>query len=251
MENTKILKERFNSEIALLQLRRKKTAADTALRQAKFDLRQAQQERTLYGGSFKGFLDKFTGKREEAETTLHHAVQRAEADLAAATRSVADLEKNISRLEQTLAALPQWDTLKTTQTEIIWYRFDALLCAQILLPLLEINHQLLLERRNQMNGSNAGDLKTAGELADLYTAPEKAGEDCKPYILRLDAALEALGMHLPDCAYFHNPSAFLNSATKYTRFDRLNEAIAQTESLLRSIPALQRQLEQEAASISV
>lgn len=243
MENTKLLKERFNSEISLLQLRKKKTTVDTALRQAKYDLRQAQKAQVLYGSSFSAFLDKLTGKQEDKETSLRHAVQRAEADLAAAKHSILSTEEQIAQLEQILAVLPQWDTLKTAETESLWYRFDALLCAQILLPLLEINHRLLLERRSQANGSNAGQLKTVSELADVYSAPEKAGEDCKPYLARLETALAALGLQLPDCGYFRDPAAFLNSATKYTRFDRLNDAIDQTEALLRSIAALQQQLE--------
>jgi len=245
METTKLLKERFDLDIALLRIRRKKAGVDAALRQAKFDLREAQQAQILYGGSFKSFFDKLTGKQEEKEAALRHAVQRSEADLAAAMRSVSEAEENIRLLEKNLSMLPSWDTLKTAETAPVWYRLEALFCAEAVLPLLEINRLLLLERRNQLNGSNAGQIKTAYELADIITAPEKAGDDCKPYIMRLDAALTALDMHLPACGYFHDPAAFLNTATKYARFDRLNEAIVQTESLLRHIPVLTQQLQQD------
>ena len=242
MENEKMMKERFDLEISLLRTGRKKNKADAALRQAKFDLREAQQAQTLYGSTFKSFCDKLTGKREAQETGLRHAVQRAEANLNTANQTVSAAEEEILLLNQALSSLPKWESLKTTDNEAGWCRLEALYCAEVLLPLLEISHDLLMERRNQANGSNAGQFKTTLELAELYKAPENAGEDCKPYIQRLQVALTVLGMQLPVCTFFENPSYFLNSATKYTRFDRLNKAISQTEALLREIPLLQKKL---------
>ena len=244
MEHAKTLKERFDLDIALLRMKRKKDEADAALRQAKFDLREAQQAQVLYDSSFRHFLDKFTGKQEARETALRHSVQRSDAALAAAVRTVSDTEEKILQLEQSLSLLSSWDTLKTSDTAVLWYRLEALYCAEAVLPLLEISHHLLLERRNQANGSNAGQFKTHYELAEIYTAPEAAGNDCKPYILRLSTALAALDIRLPEHTYFLDPAAFLNTATKYTRFDRLNEAIAQTEALIREFSLLPQTLGQ-------
>jgi len=242
MEHTKILKERFDLDIALLRMKRKKDEADAALRQAKFDLREAQQAEVLYSGSFRHFLDKFTGKQEEHETALRHSVQRSDAALAAAVRTVSETEEKILQLEQSLSPLPSWDDLKTSDTAVLWCRLEALYCAEAVLPLLEITHHLLLERRNQSNGGNAGQIKTHYELADIYTAPETAANDCRPYILRLSTALAALEIRLPEHTFLLDPAVFLNTATKYTRFDRLNDAITQTEALIREIPLLPQRL---------
>jgi hypothetical protein len=176
---------------------------------------------------------------------LRHGVQRAEAALAAAVRTVSETGEKILQLEQSLLPLPLWGDLRTSDTAVLWSRLEALYCAEAVLPLLEISHHLLLERRSQANGGNAGQLKTHYELADIYTAPEAVGNDCKPYILRLSAALAVLEIRLPEHTYFLDPAAFLNTATKYTRFDRLNDAIAQTEALIRKVSLLPQELGQD------
>ena len=243
MENNNMIKDRFDLEISLLRASRKKNAADATLRQAKFDLREAQQAQTLYSSTFKSFCDKLTGKREAQETKLRHAVQQAEVNLSAAKQTVSAAEEKITLLNQALASYPKWESLKTANNEADWCRLEALYCAEVLLPMLEVSHDLLMERRNQVNGSNSGEIKSHHELAEIYSAPEKAGEDCKPYIQRLQAALTILGMQLPDYTYFENPSYFLNSATHYTRFDQLNKAISQAEALRRKISSLQKELD--------
>ena len=242
MEHENMLKDRFDLDISLLRANRRKDAAVDALRQAKFDLREAQQAQTLYGSTIKSMLDKLTGKREAQKTELRHRVLLAEAALATAKRAVSDAEAEILRLTQALASLPEWESLKTAENEAIWCPLEALYCAEVLLPLLQICHDLLMERRNQINGSNAGQIQSHYEVAEIHTAPEQAGESCRIYIQRMQAALEPLGMQLPAYTYFDDPSYFLNSATRYTRFDKLNQAIAQTEALLREIPALQKKL---------
>lgn len=242
MEQTSILKTHFELQIALLRTNRKKSAAEAVLRQAKFDLREAQQAQILYGSTIRSLMDKFSGKREEKETKLRHAVMQAEADLAAARNSVSDSQDQLCTLTQSLAALAPWKNLKTAENEAEWCRLEALYCAEAVLPLLEASLFLLQERRNQANGGNAGQIKSPYELADIYTAPEKAGDDCRPYILRLNAALETLDIRLPKHTYFLDPAVFLNTATKYTRFDRLNEAITQTEAMLRCVSALRQTL---------
>lgn len=241
MENP-MLKEHFDLSIALLRSKQNHAAAVAARRQAIFDQREARQAQVLYGSSFKCFRDKLTGRKEETETALRHAVQHAEAALAAAEHTVSVEAEKIAQLEQSLSRLPPWDSLKTADTESLWYRLEALYCAEFVLPLLEVNLNLLLERRNQANGGNAGQLQSRYEIADIYTAPEKAGDACRPYILRLNAALEALDAPLPVHTYFLEPAAFLNSATKYNRFGRMNEAVSQTEAIIRCISTLRQTL---------
>lgn len=234
------IQSRYQLEIDLLRLERQAEETKAALRQGKFDLREAKVAQAEYAGSFRSFRDKLKGQREEAETALRHAVQRAETDLASAQRQKEQLDAQLSQLNEQLAALPDWDALNDGSEE--WLRLEARYCMEVLFPLLEANRELLVARRNQFNGSNAGQLKTQYELANIYSAPEAAGEACRPYLLRLKAALEKLEISLELGSYFDAPTAFLSSATQYTRMDRINTAIGQTEAMQRQLPKLQNEL---------
>jgi hypothetical protein len=140
-----------------------------------------------------------------------------------------------------LSQIPSWESLKTEENAILWSELEVRYCTEWLIPHLEITHQLLLERRAQFNGTNAGQIKSLAELADIYSAPEAAAEDCVPYIRRLQAALNFLGADFPEFAFFDAPTVFLSSATQYTRMDRINTAIAQTEKLQRLLSQMQQQ----------
>lgn len=240
MDNRNLIQDRFRLETDLLRLERQAEENKAALRQAKFDLREAKVAEAEYRSSFRSFKDKLTGKRENTETALRHAVQKAEADLAAAQRQKEVLDAQLSGLREQLAQLPEWEALNNGSP--LWYRLEALYCMEVLSPMLEANHELLIQRRNQFNGSNAGQVKTWQTLAEIYTAPEAAGEACRPYLLRLKAALDALDISFELPAYLEAPTLFLSSATQYTRMDRVNEAILQIEALQRLIPKLQKQL---------
>jgi len=240
VDNRNLIQDRFRLETDLLRLERQTEENKAALRQAKFDLREAKVAEAEYRGSFRSFKDKLTGKREETETALRHAVQKAEADLAATQRQKEVLDTQLSGLREQLAQLPEWEALNDGSP--LWCRLEALYCMGVLSPMLEANHELLIQRRNQFNGSNAGQVKTWQTLAEIYTAPEAAGEACRPYLLRLKAALDALDISFELPAYLEAPTLFLSSATQYTRMDRVNGAILQIEAIQRLIPKLQKQL---------
>ena len=114
--------------------------------------------------------------------------------------------------------------------------------AFIICAISKTTKELLTERRNQFNGSNAGQIKTRQDLADIYSAPEAAGEACKTLLLRLKDALDGLEIPFEITGYFEAPTAFLSSATKFSRMDRINTAISQTEALQRLLRQLQPQL---------
>lgn len=234
------IQDRFQLEIGLLRVERQVEEAKAALRQAKFDLREAKVAQSEYAGSFRSFRDKLKGQREETETALRHAVQKAETALPSAQWQKEQLDAQLSQLKEQSAALPDWESLNDGSEE--WHRLEARYCAEVLVPLLEATRELLVERRNQFNGSNAGQIKTRYALADIYSAPEAAGEACRPYLLRLKAALDKLGIALELGSYFDAPTAFLSQATKYTRMDRINRAISQTEALQRQMSNLQKEL---------
>lgn len=234
------IQARYQLEITLLRLERQFEAAEAALRQGKFDLREAKVAEAEYSGSFRRFRDKLSGKREQTETVLRHAVQKAEAELASAQRQKELLDTQLSEVKEQLAALPDWESLKDGSRE--WYRLEALYCLEALEPLLKVTHELLTQRRNQFNGTNAGQLKTHYDLADIYSAPEAAGEACKSYLLRLKTALDGLNIPFELHPFFEEPTYFLSSATKFTRMDRINTAIGKTEAMRRQLADLQTEL---------
>ena len=242
MEHTPMnqIQDRFQLEMDFLRLERQAEDAKAALRQAKFDLREAKVAEAEYRGSFKSFRDKLAGRREETETALRHAVQKAEADLTSAQQQKEFLDARLSEIKEQLSALPDWESLKDKSRE--WYRLEALYCMEVLTPMLEATHDLLIERRNQFNGSNAGQIKSRQTLAEIYSAPEAVGEACKPYLLRLKAALEELDNSLELHSFFDSPTFFLSSATQYTRMNRVNDAIGQAETLQRQLLNLQKEL---------
>ena len=242
MEHTPMnqIQDRFQLETDLLRLEQQVEENNADLRQAKFDLREAKVAEAEYRGSFKSFRDKLAGRREETDTALRHAVQNAEATLASTQRQKELLDARLSEIKEQLSALPDWVSLRDGSRE--WERLEALYCLEVLTPLLETTRNLLVERRNQFNGANAGQIKSRQTLSEIYSAPEAAGEACKPYLLRLKAALEELGNSLELHSFFESPTFFLSSATQFTRMDRINTAITQAETLQRQLIKLQKEL---------
>lgn len=236
------IQDRYRLEVQLLRLKQQLARSEEALRQAKFDLREAKVAQLEYGGSFRSFRDRLSGKKEETETALRHGVQKAETALAAAQREKEEVSARLAELEAQLATLPAWEACNDGSRE--WHRLEALYCAEAVTPLLEANRALLVNRRNQFNGTNAGQLKSRQDLADIYSAPEAAGEACKIWLLRLKEALDALEIPLELHRYFLEPTVFLSSATQYTRMDRINEAIGQVEKLQRKVTEFRKQLEE-------
>lgn len=236
------VQDQHQLEMLLLKLQRQTAENEAALRQAKCDLREAKVAEAEYAGSFRCLRDKLTGKREESETALRHNVQKAEAALASATQTAKRLSLQTEEVQSRLEKLPSREDLRA-QGLPEWHRLEALYCMEVLAPMLEANQELLTARRNQFNGSNAGQVKSHQTLAEIYTAPEAAGEACKPYLLRLKEALDALGISISLPEYWENPTAFLSYATQYTRMDRVNKAISQVAATQRLLSGLLKQLE--------
>ena len=234
--------DHYDLLISLLHLERQLAENESALRQAKYDLREAKVAEAEYSGSFRALRDRLTGKQEAAETALRHAVQTAEAHLASTRQQKEALDAQLAEGKAQLSVCPAWEVLRDGSRE--WYRLEALLCMETVAPLLEISRDLLTRRRNQFNGTYAGQIKTRQELAQIYSAPEAAGEACKPYLLRLQEALAHLEISLDLHRCFLDPTAFLSCATQFNRMDRVNEAIAQVEAMQHLLPGLQKQLEE-------
>lgn len=241
MDNRNLIQDRFQAETSLLRLERQQDETEAALRQAKFDLREAKAAQAEYSGSFKSFRDKLTGKREETETALRHTVQKAEADLTAAQQQKELLRKQLSQLKAQLKTLPDWESFNDGSRE--WYRLEALYCIEAVLPLLERSHTDLLELRKMMGGANPGKIYTHAEIGQIGTDPIHSAANCASCLTRLKAAAEALALDFPGCDYFEAPAGFLNTpAAVHNRRDKLNEAIDQVQMLLNRLPKLQKQI---------
>ena len=117
MEVTPI-RNQFDLQISQLRLERQQSRLDAALRQAKFDLREAKIAQAEYGSTLKSFLDKFTGKREEVESSLRHAVQKAEATLASAQQEHDALTNRLSELGEQLSLLPDWESRNDVDKQV-------------------------------------------------------------------------------------------------------------------------------------
>ena len=243
------IRERFRLETSLLQLEQEEKIAEQALRQAKFDLRESQQEQVLYSGSFAAFRDKLTGKREEKELALHRAVKQAETAHSTAwqekerlTGELSDIRNQLTRLPSSaeLAAKAEGDVL----TE--FRRLDSLLVVEKLEPLLEENLKALEELRKIRRGERVNELKTRAEWSVLKTMPEQQTADLTPLLLKLEENLPRLGMTLSVGTYFRDPTIFLNPAAAHNRLDRVSQAIGQMERIRKDLRVLRNKLEEQA-----
>ncbi len=237
----------FRLETSCLRLEQEEKQAELAIRKAKYDLREAQQERLLYSGSFRAFRDKLAGRREEVELTLHRAVNQAETSVTTARQEKERLAGELSDIRNQLIQLPSPAELKAkaegeTFTEFI--RLDSLLAVEKLEPLLEENLESLEELRKIRRGERVGELKYRAEWSVLDTMPEKQTREFMPLLSKLEENLPHLGMSLSLGEYFREPTVFLNPAAKHNQLDRVSQAIGQMEQARKEIRNIRKKLEE-------
>lgn len=110
---------------------------------------------------------------------------------------------------------------------------------------LEENHTALMELRRLMRGDRAGEILSIAEQQEIYAAPDRRGEACKPLLLRLKADLTGLGIFFEPGGYFESPTAFIvSAAAAHNRLDRVNQALDQVEDTQRQLRRLKEQLEE-------
>lgn len=241
----KEIREYFRLETSLLHLEKSKETAEQALRQAKYNLREAQQDRLQYSGSFRAFLDKFSGKREEKELALNRAVKQAEAAISAAGQEKQRLDGELAEIREQLSRLPSPEELKAKAVDLTEFiRLDCLLAMEKLEPLLEENLESLEELRKIRRGERAHELKSRYEWEQLDTAPEQQTRELTPLLEKLAEDLTHLGMELSLGEYFREPTVFLNPAAKHSQLDRVSQAIGQMEQTRKEIRNLRKKLEE-------
>lgn len=237
------IREYFRLETSLLRLEKIKEAAEQALRQAKFDLRETQQQRLQYSGSFRAFRDKLTGKREETELALNRAEKKAETAVTAARQEKQRIEGELAEIREELSRLPSPAELRANaedQTEFL--RLDSLLTMEKLEPLLEKNLESLEELRKIRRGERMYEPRSRLEWEELDARPEQQTRNLTPLLEKLVENLPHLGMELTLGDYFREPTVFLNPAAKHNQVDSVSRAIAQTEAVQRRLRDLRKNL---------
>lgn len=223
----------WNLKTELFHLERRELALKAALAQAKYDLRSANVALTEYNGSFRKFLDKFSGKQQDRLYTLKSEVTRAEARLNTLTREQQETQTALAATRSQLDALPVPENDPRGEA-----RF-CIACLQVLLPEAD---KALTERRTLAQGAVPGQIMTHEDRQRIYAEADQAAEDCARLIKSLDAALRTLNIPFTLPACYEKPTAYLANATQYTAKDRLNDLIAQTAKLNNQLPDLLRQV---------
>ncbi len=237
------IQDRFRLETSLLRLRRQREANEAALRQAKFDLREAKARAAEYRGSFQSLRDRMKGEKEQRETQLRHEVAEAEAALTKTRQEKEMLDRKIPETEAKLADLPAVRELRErAQGEDLkeFCRLEVLHCIEAVEPLLAVNLEAIEAYRRRRDIA----LRTLDEYAALETDPGKAGEACRIWIQRITAALEDMGIPFGPWSYYENPAAFiLSAAADHNRWERTIQARDQIYGLQRELCRLRIQLE--------
>lgn len=242
MENVKLqqLRQLYALETALLQLE----ALTERIKEAKWSQRSHAEKVLTYEGSFRAFLDKFSGKREDRAEELRRELRRAETALRALLREQEALKQEQDRISKERSALP---SLETLQKEIAQdpsaakegARLEAQYCAQVLIPMLEENHRALLELRRLMGGGRAGEIISIEEQQAIHAGPNIWGEKCVPLLQRLKSALEIQDIPFEIGSYYRAPTSFIVSAAAvHNRRDRVNQAMDQVLAAKKQIAAI-------------
>ena len=218
----------YELETALHRCSLREAELETAVRQAKFDLRTAQQAQAEYSG-LRVLLDKLSGKYPEKAETLVRQVRTAEGKLQSLLRQQKAEKQKLSSMQEQRDALPSLQELRTPESEALWAKLESAYCAEVLAPLLQKNHDALLEYRALLQGQYP--MISVEEQQRISAAPNTCAAQSLPRLLRLQEAMEVLGTPLDLGGYYSAPDSYLVTAAKHNRFDRVNAALDQVHAL--------------------
>lgn len=227
----------YETEISLLRLQRQLERRNEELRQAKYDLRKADQALTEYGSSLRAFLDRFSGKQAETRETLQRQIREAEAKHTSLLRQQERLTAQLEQTRETLTSLPTLEELRQGVEPKKWAALETRFCAEALAPLLEENHEALLQYRMVLRGEYP--ILSPEERQELCAQPNAAAEQCLPWLNRLCEALEILETPLDPGRYYASPAAYVvSAAARHNQLDRLNDALDQVEKLQKLVKGM-------------
>lgn len=223
----------WNLITAIFHLERRAEQLTQEVSQATYHLRDAKAKQLEYSGSFRSFLDILSGKQEARSYELHSTLSRAEARLTELKREQGDVSLKLEETRSLLNSLPPASDP----------RGEARYCIACLTVTLPEADAALTAMGVQMRGAVPGQIITPEQRQQIYGEADRRAMVCANLLQQLEGALSQLSIpfELPAC--YLNPVAYLANATEYTRRDRLNKLIHQTNQLRNKLPALLSQLE--------
>lgn len=231
----------FELEIEALELEQAASRADQRCRQAQYDRREALEAQLNYEGfSLSAIRDRLRGRYEQQLEQHRRAVRDAEAALLHARQELERVRNKQNNNDQQRRRFPAWEAVRDWIGEDTagLREYDALdlqLCCARLKPLLEKTREALIQSQQVFRGDTMGQIMTAEGMQLALAAPNGPAKECEKMLKRMKQTADRLEMPFEIPAYFQNPAAYLASATKFTRYDRYAEAIAQTNRLLKNI----------------
>ena len=214
----------YELETAIFRSSQKEEKLKEAVKQAKFDLRQATIAQVEYSG-IRAFLDKLSGKYSDKAEVFSREVRKAEAELSILERQLEAEQQKLTALQKQRTSLPPLEQLRTEENAALWSKLEAHSCAEQLLPLLDETAEALTEYRQMLRGEIP--LLSIGQQQAIGTAPIALAQECQPLLQRLEKA----GTDLPTADFFRNPAAFLAAAARHNQLERAADADAQVWKL--------------------
>lgn len=235
---------RYELDAALSQTRTGLAAAETALRQAKWQLRQEEDALLNYESGVKQLLDRLRGTRAEKAEALSRAVRQAESALLLKTRERDSLKQTLGKLEAQSAALPDAETLRSGlegDDLRFWAKLECRHCARLLPPLLAETLTGLERYHGKLRGEYRNQIMDPEEAFALETDHIQPALACAGLLQRMSAAMDLLGHTREIPGYFRNPRGYITAAAAtHNRIDRAAAAmdqVRQVQKQLQSLPA--------------
>lgn len=224
----------YELETAIFRSSQRAAELTDAVKQAKFNLRQATIAQVEYGG-IRAFLDKLSGKYADKAEDFSREARKAEAELSALERQFAAEQQKLSALKEERSALPPLEQLRTEENADLWNRLETRRCAERLLPLLEELEETLTEYRQMLRGEIP--LLSIGQQQAIGAAPIELAEECQPLLQRLAKT----GADLAPGDFFPKPAGFLAAAARHNQLERAADADAQVRKLKNKLNHLLQQ----------
>ena len=212
----------YELETDIFRSSQRETELKEAVKQARFDLRQATIAQVEYSG-IRAFLDKLSGKYADKAEEFSREVRKAEAELGILERQLEAENQKLSALKNQRASLPSLEQLRTPENEDLWNSLECHRCARQLLPKLEALEEALEEYRQMLRGEIP--LLSISQQQAIGAAPISLGEACSPLLARL----EPMGISYGD--FFRSPAAFLAAAARHNQLERAAAADTQLRKL--------------------
>lgn len=224
------LQQYYEVQTSLLMLQRRLEEITEEIRQAKYDLRNAEEAQLNYGGSVRAILDGFSGRKAEREELLHRNVRDMEGKRDALLREKEMLQQRQTENLELLKTFPSPEQLRKESDPLQWAALEAKYCAEALSPLLEENHRALLKYRSLLRGEYP--ILSPEDRQEISSRPNLRAKECLPWLHRLKEALDILGQPFAPGSYYDSPDAWLfGMAADHNRRDRLNSALDQVEAV--------------------